>query len=144
MNERTRRQLERLDPEARARAEAALARAAAPEARAAREQARVRYAGRPGRAELIARGAIDPERTTTQGAYRELLGALAELKAHRVRLGLSLTDVSERSGLDRAAISKLEGGHNPNPTFETLARYAAALGVPLRLVVGAPAAGGAR
>lgn len=40
---------------------------------------------------------------------------------------MSLTDVSERSGLTRQAISRLENGWNNNPTLETLYRYALAL-----------------
>jgi transcriptional regulator with XRE-family HTH domain len=41
---------------------------------------------------------------------------------------LSLADVAERSGIDKAALSRLENGVHDNPTVETLARYAAALG----------------
>ena len=48
---------------------------------------------------------------------------------------MSLTDASERSGLTRAAISRLENGWNLNPTLETLFRYAEALGVDLRLTM---------
>jgi transcriptional regulator with XRE-family HTH domain len=42
--------------------------------------------------------------------------------------GLSLADVSERTGLDRAMLSKLETGKLANPTVGTLRRYARALG----------------
>ncbi len=35
----------------------------------------------------------------------------------------SLTDLSERTGLTRAAISRLENGWNLNRTLETLYRY---------------------
>ena len=57
-------------------------------------------------------------------------------------MGLSLTDLSERSGLTRAAISRLENGWNLNPTLETLFRYAEALGVDLRLTVDDPSESG--
>lgn len=40
----------------------------------------------------------------------------------------SLNDVAALSGMDRVAVSKLENGHNANPTVATVARYAAALG----------------
>ena len=50
------------------------------------------------------------------------------LKAERERQGLSLSDVSERSGLDPAAISRLENGKQANPTIDTILRYADALG----------------
>jgi transcriptional regulator with XRE-family HTH domain len=53
-------------------------------------------------------------------------------------MGSSLTDMSERSGLTRPAISRLENGWNLNPTLETLFRYAEALGVNLRLSVDEP------
>jgi DNA-binding XRE family transcriptional regulator len=61
------------------------------------------------------------------GLFHELLGLMAKLKARREGMGLSLTDVSERSGLNRQAISSLENGHNVNPTLDTLYRYAMAL-----------------
>jgi transcriptional regulator with XRE-family HTH domain len=41
---------------------------------------------------------------------------------------LSITDVAERSGLDRAVVSRLENGKQDNPTVATLMRYAAAVG----------------
>ncbi len=49
------------------------------------------------------------------------------MRRTRERLGLSLTDVSERSGLTRAVVSRLENGWNTNPTLDTLFRYAAAV-----------------
>ncbi|MBY0228244.1 MAG: helix-turn-helix transcriptional regulator [Gemmataceae bacterium] len=56
-----------------------------------------------------------------------------QLKAVREEKGLSLADLTERTGMDRSALSKLETGQRPNPTVETLVRYAEALGK--RLVV---------
>ena len=52
----------------------------------------------------------------------------AQLKAAREAKGLSLTDLTELTGMDRSAISKLETGGRPNPTVETLFRYAEAVG----------------
>jgi transcriptional regulator with XRE-family HTH domain len=63
----------------------------------------------------------------------DLFGLLHDLRKEREQLGLSTTDVAQRSGLDRGFVSKLETGKVPNPTFNTLARYAAALGKELRL-----------
>ncbi len=54
--------------------------------------------------------------------------ALADLRRERERLGLSLTDLAERTGIDRATISKLETGKIANPTIGTLRTYARALG----------------
>lgn len=58
----------------------------------------------------------------------DLQAILAQLKAVREERGLSLADVSERTGMDRSALSKLETGHRENPTIETLTRYAEAVG----------------
>ena len=66
-------------------------------------------------------------------AFDELDALVKELKAAREQQGLSLADLTERTGMDRSALSKLETGQRPNPTIETLARYAEAVGK--RLVV---------
>jgi len=58
---------------------------------------------------------------------------LKQLKAAREEKGLSLSDLTDLTGMDRSALSKLETGQRPNPTVETLVRYAEAVGK--RLVV---------
>jgi hypothetical protein len=58
---------------------------------------------------------------------------LSQLKAAREAKGLSLADITEITGMDRSALSKLETGQRANPTVETLVRYADAVGK--RLVV---------
>jgi DNA-binding XRE family transcriptional regulator len=58
----------------------------------------------------------------------ELIAALAGLRRQRERQGLSLTDMAERTGIDRATISKLETGKLANPTVGMLRTYARALG----------------
>src|SRR5713101_5552022 len=77
--------------------------------------------------DLIAR---HHERMATLDQLQELL---LQLKAARAAKGLSLADLTELSGMDRSALSKLETGQRVNPTVETLVRYAAAVGK--RLVV---------
>lgn len=77
--------------------------------------------------ELIAR---HHERMASLDQLDELL---RELKAAREAKGLSLADLTERTGMDRSALSKLETGQRANPTVETLVRYAEAVGK--RLVV---------
>lgn len=62
------------------------------------------------------------------GQYLALVAALIELKKAREAAGLSLADVSEKSGIDKAALSRLENGVHANPTVETLVRYASAVG----------------
>jgi DNA-binding XRE family transcriptional regulator len=56
-----------------------------------------------------------------------------QLKQEREKQGLSLADLTRLTGMDRSAISKLENGQRENPTMDTLARYAEAVGK--RLVV---------
>ncbi len=70
------------------------------------------------------------ERMTAFGELETLLG---QLKAAREERGLSLADLTQLTGMDRSALSKLETGQRPNPTIETLMRYAEAVGK--RLVV---------
>ena len=77
--------------------------------------------------ELIAR---HHERMASLDQLDQVLG---QLKAAREAKGLSLTDVTELTQMDPSAISKLETGQRPNPTVETLVRYAEAVGK--RLVV---------
>jgi DNA-binding XRE family transcriptional regulator len=84
--------------------------------------------GRPSLEDLIRTGDCDPEAVMTMGMYFDVQGALGALKRERERCGLSIGDVAERSGLDRAVVSRLENGKQDNPTVATLMRYAAAVG----------------
>ena len=63
----------------------------------------------------------------------QLRGLVRQLKSAREAKGLSLADLTELTGMDRSALSKLETGQRANPTVETLVRYAEAVGK--RLVV---------
>ena len=58
-------------------------------------------------------------------AVREAIDAL---RRERQAQGLSLSDVERRSGIGRAALSRLENETELNPTVVTLTRYAEALG----------------
>ncbi len=114
-----RKSFEDLSPEQRARVEAFRARHRTPDARA-RE-----------RADRAAIRAEFPPAT----ADAETLATLATLRQERERQGLSLSDVAARSGIDRATLSKLENGRQPNPTLATLRRYAAAIGKRLEISI---------
>ncbi|HUG70747.1 MAG TPA: helix-turn-helix transcriptional regulator [Pirellulaceae bacterium] len=57
---------------------------------------------------------------------------VARLRAERERLGWSLADVEQKSGLRRSVLSRLENDKTSNPTLLTLQRYAAALGLNLQ------------
>jgi ribosome-binding protein aMBF1 (putative translation factor) len=64
-----------------------------------------------------------------------------ELRQRREALGLSLSDLSEKTGIDRASLNRLELRKNLNPTYGTLARYAAAVGRSLSLTLKDPVKG---
>ena len=77
-----------------------------------------------------------PEQLLAEGGHKQFvpLGELMfihqvmdSLKKERERQGLTLADLSKRSGIDQAALSKLETGSNGNPTLDTLYRIATAL-----------------
>lgn len=69
------------------------------------------------------------------GAYWELAAIVEALRQERERQGLSLGEAAKRSGMDKAALSRLEGGQNVNPTWNTLSRYAAVLGKEVALML---------
>jgi ribosome-binding protein aMBF1 (putative translation factor) len=110
--ERNRKRWEALAPEQQAAVEAIRARHRTPEYRDQEERDReaVRLEFPPARVE------------------NDLAEAFAALRLERESQGLSLTDLAERSGIDRATISKLETGKIANPTVGTLRTIAAALG----------------
>jgi ribosome-binding protein aMBF1 (putative translation factor) len=64
----------------------------------------------------------------SMGDYWELRKAFAALKSLREQKELSISDLAERTGMDRAMISRLENGLIDNPTIATLTRYASAMG----------------
>jgi len=70
-----------------------------------------------------------------QAAQAALHDALKLLKSERERLGLSLTEVAQRTGIERPNLSRLENETEPNPTVATLTRYADALGKRLLIVL---------
>lgn len=98
-----------------------------PEDRARHRAIRERFQKeRPSLSQLVESGECAPP--IPHGIYLSLMAALHDLKKARETAGLSLADVAERSGIDKAALSRLENGVHDNPTVETLMRYAAALG----------------
>ena len=81
---------------------------------------------KPTRAELLSSGEWEPAGTLADVLHE--LQILRQLKVARQTAGLSLAEVAKRSGIDKAALSRLENGHQANPTLFTLLRYADALG----------------
>lgn len=66
---------------------------------------------------------------------RQLSDTVSELKAIREELGISLTELAERTGMTVGNLSRLENMEGPNPTIETLRRYARALGRRIEIAV---------
>jgi DNA-binding XRE family transcriptional regulator len=103
------------------------------------EQARIReirerfQRERPSLEELVASGDCDPP--VPQGAYRELRVLMHKLRTAREDLGLSLAGIAEHTGIDKAALSRLETGKQINPTIDTVWRYAHAVGKELTWTV---------
>ena len=62
------------------------------------------------------------------GAYFLVRVLIHDLKESRQAAALTLAAVSDRTGIDQATLSRLENGRQPNPTVDTLCRYARALG----------------
>jgi DNA-binding XRE family transcriptional regulator len=89
-------------------------------------QIREQYKDCPSQQELLATG--DYEGPAPLGVFLEMRLAVAELRKARVAARLSLTQVAQRSGIDKTALIRLEKGLQANPTVETLCRYAAAVG----------------
>ncbi len=72
--------------------------------------------------ELIARG------REIKARHARLREAVQVLRATREALGLGLADIKERTGIEKGNLSRLENATKPNPTVDTLNRYANAVG----------------
>jgi hypothetical protein len=105
-----------------------------PEQRAQHRAIRDAFRGwQPGPEELIASG--EAARLGLDVVHFPAQDLLRQLKESRTAAGLTLADISARCGIDQPALSRLENGHTPNPTLDTLWLYAAAVGK--RLVLSA-------
>ena len=60
---------------------------------------------------------------------------MAVLKAERMKKGLSLSDMKERTGIERSTLSRLENHEEANPAVNTLIRYAEAVGKKMFIVL---------
>ena len=69
------------------------------------------------------------------GRRAKLHDTVQLLKTERELRGLSLSDIEEKTGISKSAISKLENNDDANPTVSTLSRYAEALGMTLSVVL---------
>jgi DNA-binding Xre family transcriptional regulator len=66
--------------------------------------------------------------TVPLGEFLALREIMFGLKRERERQGLTLAQLEERTGIDQAALSRLETGKQTNPTLDTVMRIAFALG----------------
>lgn len=81
--------------------------------------------GRKIRARADARRAAASPSATEAVPLQDTMVVLAQIRSEK---GLSLTDINERTGMDRSVLSKLERREVANPTVDTLNRIASALG----------------
>ena len=65
--------------------------------------------------------------------YFALQSFVADLRAARQDQGLTLADIASRTGLAVETLSRLETGAIVNPTWQTLGKYAVAVGRRIRL-----------
>ena len=72
------------------------------------------------------------EKFMTLGEYMFLHEIMVRLRHERERQGLTLADLSKRTKIDQAALSRLETGSHGNPTLDTVYRIADALGKVIR------------
>jgi len=84
------------------------------------------------------RDAIRRKGRAVKARHERLRDIIQVLKAERQRLGLSLAEIGERSGIGKANVSRLENDQDPNPTMDTLLRYAEALGRAIHIALAEP------
>jgi DNA-binding Xre family transcriptional regulator len=88
---------------------------------------------RPSLSSLVKTGDYYPP--VSQAEVLALMKFAARIKERRQQLHLSLAELAARTGIDKAALSRLENGQAENPTYSTLNRVAKALQKRLRLVL---------
>lgn len=102
---------------------------------------RVKLTGARNRALMAAARTIDKDEKQqivargkrTLAEFDELMDVVKVLKEERRQQGLTLEQLSRRTGIGKSNLSKLENGRLPNPTIDTLRRIAEALGRTIRV-----------
>jgi ribosome-binding protein aMBF1 (putative translation factor) len=104
--------------------EYSISKAAIAQARKRAEQAREKLQHKPVMSELLTPQELD------EGApfYFVLRAYVKQLKEAREAAGLTLAEVSDRTGMAVESLSRLETGAQTNPTWKTLGLYANAVG----------------
>jgi DNA-binding XRE family transcriptional regulator len=98
-------------------------------ARKRAEETRQRLQHKPAPSELLTR----QEHADAAPFYFVLREYIRQLKEARETAGLTLADVSARTGMAVESLSRLETGAQTNPTWKTLGMYAKAVGRQPRL-----------
>ena len=94
-----------------------------PHARRA-QQSRQKCANNPSPSQLL----TAQEMADAAPFYFVLCAFVEQLKQARLAAGLTLADVSEKTGMAIEYLSRLENGTQTNSTWKTLGTYAAAVG----------------
>lgn len=77
---------------------------------------------------------VEPDDLTDASPFYFVLRSfVASLKTARQRRGLTLADLATRTGLALETLSRLETGALVNPTWQTLTKYAVAVGCNVQL-----------
>lgn len=90
------------------------------------QRIRETFKDKPSLEQLISRGELSGQ-SMTLAAYLSLKLLVRSLRQLREQANLSLANVSQKSGMDKAMLSRLENGHVANPGIETISRYVNAL-----------------
>ena len=114
-----------------ARKPAALPEEVIASARQRAKQTRAQLENKPAPSELL----TPQEFADAAPFYLVLRDYIQQLREAREAAGVTLTEISTRSGLAVETLSRLETGALTNPTWKTLGVYAAALGLRPRLVL---------
>jgi DNA-binding Xre family transcriptional regulator len=88
---------------------------------------------RPSLSSLVSSG--DYTAPVPQSEVLSLMRFAARIKARRQEMRISLAQLAALTGIDKAALSRLENGQAENPTYSTLNRVANALNKRLCLVL---------
>jgi ribosome-binding protein aMBF1 (putative translation factor) len=98
-------------------------------ARKRAEEARQQLRHKPAPSELL----TPQERADAAPFYFVLRAYIQQLKEAREAAGLTLADISARTGMAVESLSRLESGAQTNPTWKSLGLYAKAVGRQPRL-----------
>ena len=93
-------------------------------ARKRAKETRQQLQNKPGPSELL----TPQEHADAAPFYFVLRAYIQQLKEAREAAGLTLADVSARTGMAVESLSRLETGAQTNPTWKTLGQYALAVG----------------